>query len=120
MDFVYDKLIDDIIHLPSEFKKSNISLFDLLQNSGYFENHNNIKEYDIAKALISNPECIQSWLLWSDDKRSYGWYFKECGNKKFLVGFYPENVNYPDITYENVFDACASFIKKEIDSISSD
>jgi hypothetical protein len=110
---------NNIIHLPEKFwKQRDVSIYSLLKESGYFELHNQISEANILDALTKHPKCVGKWLTWSADKRnSSGWYFKQDGNGKYIVGFFPSNENLKMTEYLDVKEACAAFVKREIENI---
>jgi hypothetical protein len=112
-------LIRSILRLPEKFHAlENISIYSLLKETGYFEKHNQINETDILGELNKNPECINHWLNWSDDKRTpSGWYFKQNEKGKYVVGYFPASEQSKQMEYSDSKEACAAFIKKEIEEI---
>ncbi len=113
------QIITDIISLPSKFfDKGDNSSYSLLKETGYFELHNLINEVNIYEALIQNPDCVSQWLSWSEDKRSTsGWYFKQDGDQKYTVGYFPAKIGLKTNEYFDVTEACAAYIKQEIEDI---
>lgn len=115
-----DHTIERIIHLPRLFKSlGNKSMHSLLRDTGYFEIADQIYEEDIGKALKQHPECINEWQLVSDDKRTTsGWYFKELDNGKYIVGYFDlKRKDNSDVEFSDIREACAFFIKHEIEDI---
>ncbi len=114
-----DNTINNIIYLPKKFyKQRDVSIYSLLKESGYFELHNQISEANIFDELIKHSECIDQWLNWSADKRSSsGWYFKQNENGKYIVGFFPPTENLKITEYLDITEACAAFVKREIEDI---
>ena len=52
-----------IVTMPRRFHSlGNISIFSLLEETGYFELHDQISEDDIRTALLCCPECVQEWM----------------------------------------------------------
>lgn len=96
-----EKLIDDIINLPLKYYHvGNVSFYSLLESTGYFEFFDQISIDKIFDRLSMNPESGKQWLNWSENKRtSSGWYFTQDDNKKFIIGYYPEHVNYPVLEF---------------------
>ena len=100
------------------------SPFTLLKETGYFELHDQVSVSDIREALIRDPACVQEWMQYVDDLRCpSSWYF-DCDDDKnqYEVGFFdikadPNRSN--RVQYENATDACAAYIKHEIESIRS-
>ena len=114
-----------IVTMPRRFHSlGNISIFSLLQETGYFELHDQISEDDIRTALLCCRECIQEWIQYSEDKRSSsGWYLTLNDEDLYEIAFLdikgvPNTTN--QVRYESAIDACAAFIKHEIESIRCD
>ncbi len=113
-------IIDELIHVPRRFNSiGTMSIYALLKETGYFEIHDQISVENIRDALTRYPECVDDWMLYSEDKRSSsGWYFKQVGDEKYIVGCLKGNKSYDSHgEYNNRLDACAFFIKHEIDNI---
>ena len=68
--------------------------------------------------------CVQEWLQYVDDLRCpVSWYFDfDDVKNQYEVGFFDIEAD-PDRTdrkfYENATDACAAYIKHEIESMRS-
>lgn len=114
-----NEIINNIIEIPKNFyNRGDISIYSLLEETGYFEIYNQINESNILEELIKHPEYIEYWLRWSENKRTdSGWYLIRNDKKKYIVGCLPEIEEYPQIEYSNPQEACAVFIKKEIERI---
>ena len=97
------------------------SPFALLKETGYFELHNDVSVSDIRNALDRDPACVQEWMQYIDDQRcSTSWYFALNDENLYEVGFYDTNTDPArsnQVVYDNVLDACAAFIKHQIESI---
>lgn len=116
------KTIDKLINIPCEYYSIQTTTFEsLLKASGYFEIYSQINISDIIKAINLQAECIEHWLVWSADKRvNVGWYFKEGPLKKYIVGYYSSSEGFRNIIeYTNINEACAVFIKHEIEDVAS-
>ena len=112
--------INGLIHLAHKFDSvGDVSIYNLLKETGYFENHDKIFIKNIRAALKNHPECVDDWMLYSDNKRSRsGWYFKQKGTKGYIVGYLSENKGGNACKeFSNRVDACALFIKHEVDDI---
>ena len=116
-----DNIATEIVTIPRKFQTRDISIFDLLNETGYFELHNEVSEGDIRNALARDPACVQEWMRYIDDQRcASSWYFVINDEGQYEVGFYdsdsdPTRTN--QVVYENAMDACAAFIKQQIESI---
>jgi hypothetical protein len=111
-------MISDIIHLPEKFYAGNASIYSLLKETGYFESHLQVNEAILLDELNKLPELVNQWLNWSDDKRSSsGWYFQKNATKGYVVGYHPSIHNPIQLKFIDSKEACAAFIKREIESI---
>lgn len=118
------KIATEIVTIPRKFHVGDMSVFALLEATGYFKLHDQIAEDDIRAALMHCPECVQEWMQYVEDKRmSSGWYFTLNDEDLYETGYFdiksvPNDTN--RVQYENAMDACAAFIKHEIESVRSD
>ena len=112
-------IANKIVALPKIFyDNGNVSMYSLLKETGYFEGYNKINQQDILESLSQNAEYAGYWLRWSENKRSSsGWYIKEEEPGKIEVGYFPASENHIRSEYEDMIEACAAFIKNEIDEI---
>jgi len=122
MNFNKADIATQIVTLPQTFHSlGNVSIFTLLKATGYFELHDRISEDDIRTALLCCPECVQEWMQYIDDQRcSSSWYLVLNDEGLYEVGFYDSNTDPArsnQVVYENAMDACAAFIKHQIESI---
>src|SRR4030095_6744733 len=78
-----------LVHLPRRFiDLGNVSFYALLEETSYFTVHDKVSEADIREALLRHPECVDEWILYSEDKRSSeGWYLKQNDKGGYVVGF---------------------------------
>lgn len=108
--------INQIIDIPRRFYElKNISIYSLLEESGYFNVQQQINEANILVAIINNPRTVESWMRLSENKRiASGWYIADSGDDRYIVGYYPEN-EFDAIKYQNANEACAAFIIKELE-----
>jgi hypothetical protein len=107
-----------LICLARDFSQSGtLSMYDLLLQTGYSKAAGMISEGDIYMELADHPELIDSWLEYSENKRSDdGWYFKIVDKNKYLVGCLG-STSAALTEYDSKIRACANFIKYELDSI---
>jgi len=109
----------NIINIPVEYnKRDDVSIFSLIEESGYFNAHDQITYDDIRAAIVEYPESVNAWLQYSEDKRSSdGWYFKPA-DQGYEVGFFGQKmIDRKHQIYSNRLEACAVFIKNEIEAI---
>jgi len=80
--------------------------------------HDQIDEFKIFEMIAIHPEYIKDWLQFSGDKRtSESWYFRETDNGRSIVGYYPDMTDKKFKVYSNINEACAAFIKLELEGI---
>src|SRR5947207_3241491 len=79
-----------IVTMPRRFHSlGNISIFSLLEETGYFELHDQVSESDIRVALLRDPECVQEWMQYCSDKRtSSGWFIRLNDEELYEVGYF--------------------------------
>jgi hypothetical protein len=114
-----NNITKNILSLPEKFYAlRNVSIYDLLKETGYFELYSQINEATFLDELNKNPEQINYWLNWSNDKRTTsGWYIKEDENGKYVVGYFPSSEQSNQMEYSDLNEACAAFVKREIEEI---
>ena len=114
-------ILYDIISLPRHFNDlGDKSICMLLAETGYADIRDQITIDAIRESLLEHPECVVDWMQYSADKRTRsGWYFKEGRFREFVVGFVVDGDKRKESqqSYHDDRDACAAFIKKEIDSL---
>ncbi|MDB5280238.1 MAG: hypothetical protein JWR61_5193 [Ferruginibacter sp.] len=112
-----DDSIEKICSLPLDFKVADKSSFTLLQESKFADFHNDITKQDIVDYLYRHKNLIDKWEIWSEDKRTRGFYLSlNAGN--YSVGSLDKDGK------ENFFksfataeEACAEFILREVSAI---
>jgi hypothetical protein len=121
MNFNIADIATQIVTIPRRMHSEDKSPFALLKETGYFELHNEISVSDIRNALARDPARVQEWMQYIDDQRcSSSWYFVLNDEGLYEVGFYDSNTDPArsnQVVYENAMDACAAFIKHQIESI---
>ncbi len=82
-------IVGQLITLPRRFHSlGNVSMFSLLEVTGYFGLREQVSEADIRAALVGCPECIQKWFQYSEDKRtSSGWCLTENEGQCYETGY---------------------------------
>ena len=113
-------MLEQIAMLPRRFhSQGDVSNFSLVKASGYFGSHDEVSEADIRAALALCPECLREWMQYSEDKRtSSGWYVIDTDEGCYEVGYITERADRQQrVVYNNRTDACAAFIKHELENI---
>ncbi len=114
-------ILHDIIYLPRRFNETNDrSIHTLLIETGYAAVRDQITIKAIRSFLMIHPECVLDWLQYSENKRATaGWYLKMGCSGEYIVEYCPrdskQKVN--GQSFPNRTEACAVFVKREIDSI---
>lgn len=105
-----------IVGIAEEFSnRHDISIYQLLKNYSYFENYSKISIDDLKNELKKKPELINSWLNYSENKRCKGgWFFVKKNENTYVLGNLEEN--FRDV-FPDAVDACAIFVKHEIEFI---
>jgi len=114
------ELILNVINLPRDFlQKETISMYALLEETGYFDIADQVSEQDLYDNLVIFPDFANDWFQYSQDKRcDDGWYIKLSDNNKYLVGCLDTDNNI-EIEFDEKLKACATYIKRELDKIKS-
>ena len=113
-----NEIVTSLIQIPRKhYDSGNVSMYSLLVNSRYLEFAEDISEDAILQGLHEHPECIQDWRIYSEDKRTTGWYLMEPSTGRYGVGFIPSTMGEgrDPLIYQDEARACAAFIKLEID-----
>ncbi len=99
------------------FIGGDVSAVQLVRDSGLVENPGSLSRDCVLSFLKGRPELVECWLQWSQDKRvSSGWYFSRH-EEGFIVGYHPEGAR---TKFENMIDACAEFVLREVESIAQE
>jgi hypothetical protein len=113
-------IVGDVIRLPRIFfDRGSISMYALLHEIEYFSMSDLVTEDAIYQEFLEHPEYVNDWVDWSEAKRSSaGWYIRQRGDAGFEVGYFPPHYGSHKVAkYADVAQACAAFVKREIESI---
>ncbi|MCX6207172.1 MAG: hypothetical protein NTZ19_13090 [Bacteroidetes bacterium] len=115
-------IIESILMLPNKYYSSNnnLSIKDLLLRTNYLEVEKDINYDYIYQCLIKHPEYANSWLTYSENKRSnFGWFIELNDNSNYSVGYFDSKLGkMKENNYDNLISACAFFVVKEIIEIA--
>jgi|SRR5579862_6671763 len=110
-------VVANICEIPLRFKAGNVSVWILVNESGYRESSKVISVEAVSSYLAEHPHLVKAWLLYSDDKRvSSGWFLAERAADAFEVGHYPKGKT---LSFSDRYRACAEFIIREVGSVSN-
>ena len=81
------------------------------------QRYNQITEEALKKIIEEDLQIIESWIGWSADKRTNkGWFFLLNDEGNPVVRYYPtEDLETSD--YSSLPEACAKFIKEEMEEV---
>ena len=88
-------VIEKLCQMPLACReRGDVSMADLLAESGYTDCPDDITEGDLEKHIREHPDLIQLWLVESEDQRcTPAWYLKAPAEgspaRGWVVGFYP-------------------------------
>jgi hypothetical protein len=116
--------ITRVCQMPVAFQeRGNISMIDLIRESGYLRDYQNVTEAAIDAFLRRHPELTSHWIQYSQDQRcSPAWYLvgPRDGHPdlRWTVGRHPSSPK-KEWSFPDHIAACAFFIKQEAESLRS-
>jgi hypothetical protein len=120
------QMVDALCRLPIVFKdRGDISMVELLRESGYNAIRCGISEHDIEAHLRMNPDLIQTWVAFSEDQRcSPARYLAKPGagldgKEGWRVGHYTASPRLPERLFPDEYEACAFFIMRSVQELST-
>jgi hypothetical protein len=110
------EIAKNVIEIPEIFSlKNDVSVFHLLEKSGYFTFHDQITTEELGDQLSIRLELVNTWFQYSENKRSDGWFLQVNENdNSFTVG---NIIQQTSKSFKSKIEACSYFIKKEIEDI---
>jgi hypothetical protein len=114
-----DDIVEQIVLMPRTLKAQNLSERAFLTNIGYFQEHEKVSEKQIDLKLKQFPDCIDEWIQYSEDQRSDQGYLIMKNGLRWDVKFWSsrDKTLNTSKTFTDKVEACAYFIKKEIEHI---
>ena len=109
-------IVAKICALPEQLEhQKNKSLLELLKELNIDRKNQGITTGDIKEYLKNNTRLIESWLLYSINKRtSESWYFIKEDKSTYIVGYLFRDASKKEFKYPNPAQACAVFIYNEL------
>jgi hypothetical protein len=109
-----DTVVERISRLPIDFYAGSKSMVQLIAESEVATFPSALSVQRIRTYIIANPQIVDHWLRWSENKRvSAGWYFIRRASG-FAVGFHPDG---EILNISDPYLACAEFIAREVGSV---
>ena len=97
------------------------SLVELLRESGYLSFRNEIDCATLHSALKERAAIVEAWLRYSADKEAnWGWFFERDRRPGYSVGLRTGHSPETRCEISNPWEACAYFIKHELEAIVGD
>jgi hypothetical protein len=108
-----------ICSIPGELKViGNASIIELILASGYLGHEESVTQEAIMSCLLANPALIETWEIYSLDKRSSpGWYLMH-DEKVWNVGYINKGIKENERHFASAPEACAVFIINELKQIA--
>ena len=110
------RIVEQVCRFPLDIRQAGISPNQWLRKINLPAHRGCISSDAILSCLRAEPELVEHWLLWSEDKRcSPAWYFHEAGDH-YVVGYYDgEKSENEHIT--DRFLACAQFVVHDMEDL---
>ena len=111
-------LLEAIYSLPVELKlRGPVSLLQLVRETGYPDQWTGIGVDEIRAGIAGREGIVAAWLEYSGAKDpDWGWFFEGPYQGFYLTGSRMRSLEGPINTRDGA-EACAYFIKAELDSI---
>jgi hypothetical protein len=103
-----------LCRLAGVFYKGRKSMRQLVEETGV--DTRDLRAEALEPVLRKNPELIEEWQRWSENRRTSSGWFLAIENGSPVVGHMPDRSRqaFPDLA-----SACAEFIAREIGDIGS-
>ncbi len=112
-----DNCIEKVCSLPLDFQVADKSSLTLLQESKFADFHNDITKQDIKDYISRHADLIDSWKIWSEDKRTWGYYLSISADKYFVGSLDKDGKENFSKSFTTAEEACAEFILREVSAI---
>ena len=104
-----------ICDIPAVFRRGERSVHEVVRASGYPDFRGRFAARELADYLRAHPEVIESWVAYSQDKRtSEGWYLRPPYSIGRVTRAPPPM---REVQHVDLGAACAAFIIAELDDI---
>lgn len=109
--------LEKICNLPLDFKVAGKSFYTLLQESKFADFQNDITQQDIFNHLCRNKNLIDEWKIWSEDKRTWGYYLSIIHDNYSVGSLDKDGKQNFSKSFASAEEACAEFILREVTTI---
>ena len=108
------RIVEQVCRFPLDMRQAGISPNQWVRKINLTAHKGCISSDAIVSCLRAQPELVEQWLAWSDDKRwSPAWYFYRDGDH-YVVGHYP---NGEDEHFTDRFLACTRFVVHDMEHL---
>jgi len=109
--------VERVCHIAREFgQRGAPSLEALLQASSYRAVRGNLDAAQLEAVVASEPDLIDDWLRFSEDKRTTcGWAFYPEGDAWVVLHPFPKQGAPVERRHSSASAACADYILTELD-----
>jgi hypothetical protein len=116
-----NNLLKKIIFIPRDhYLLGNISEYDLVKNSEYYEHSDLINEENLYETLKKYPDSIDHWFtLSADNHGTPAWYITQTRDKKYKVKYTKLDPNFKTVEFDDKTRACAAFIARYLEQMCS-
>ena len=109
-------MLDKVLNFPRAVTQSNKSVNVICANLARDCSYQLPDIDELLEGLRNNGDLIESWVEYSNNKRSTpSWYFLKQG-QKYKIGYISPTRTYDVGSYTEPSFACALFIKLELES----
>ena len=114
-----EEVVEGLFCLPAALRlRGNVSLVGLVEEAGYAKFREEITGARLQEAIRGRVGLVEAWLAYSAGKEeNWGWFFEGPYQGFYLVGCRTNSFEGP-WSLPDPEEACARFIKGELDAIS--
>jgi hypothetical protein len=95
----------------TSFDGDGLSIRDALSRSGYVENRAKLLESDLASILSNEPDLANTWVQYSEDKRTSGGWYVDRDTLSIGTLEDPDDIK----EYTSLPEAVAAYVLVELD-----
>lgn len=117
-----DRVVRAIARMPIEFRRRDVSMFQLRQESGYPTDPGSVTADALEAEFTRHTEWIDAWVLESVDMRSVGhpWLrAPESAGEPWVVAPSADAAREEWETFDSAPKACAAYVLKYLEVIGS-
>jgi len=113
-----DECIKAICRFPQFYRNENLAPVEFMERSGYWKFRDQISIDDLEEEIEANPELVDLWLLFTDDKRwTPAWGISHFSDEYALFYMFRNGKTELQIEYKHGHEACARLIRFEMEGI---